>query len=75
MKQIGVKYFMLHDLVNLHVIVAGRVSTKVNPSDIGTKPLSRREFEGKANTFFDGIGELELDPIERPLTVASDEYV
>ena len=75
MKQISIKYYMLHDLVALHIIVAGRVDTKLNPSDIGTKPLGRREFEFKANIYFNGIGDLELTPLERPLTLMNDEYV
>ena len=75
MKQIGVKYFMLTNLRERHVICAGRVPTKLNPADLGTKPLSRSEFEPKADTYFNGIGRLELDPIDRPLTVKTDDYV
>ena len=75
MKQIGVIYFMLLDLITRHVIVAGRVPTEVNPADLGTKPLSRREFEAKADSYFNGIGDLDLDPVERPYTEQSDDYV
>jgi hypothetical protein len=60
MKQIGVKYFMCTDLCERHVICAGRVPTQLNPADLGTKPLSRHEFESKANTYFNDIGDLEL---------------
>ena len=35
MKQIGVIYFLLIDLIARHVIVAGRVPTEVNPADLG----------------------------------------
>ena len=75
MKQIGVIYFMLTNLIARNVICAGRVPTGLNPADIGTKPLSRREFESKAEYYFNGIQDLELPPVERPVTDKSDDYV
>lgn len=35
MKQIGVKYHMLRQLVELNIICAGRIATAKNPADIG----------------------------------------
>ena len=75
MKQITLKYLMIRQLKSLNIVVGGRVTTKANPADLGTKPLGVREFMNKSKTFFDGIGDLEYTAVERPLTILNDEYV
>ena len=76
MKQITLKYLMIRQLKSLNIVVGGRVTTQVNPADLGTKPLGVREFMRKSKTFFDGIGDLEYTAaVERPLTILNDEYV
>ena len=75
MKQLHLKFLDLRDLCEWNVIALGRVRTEVNPADIGTNALGAADLEPKANIFFDGLSNLEYEPITRDLTVENDASV
>ena len=75
MKQLHLKYLSLRDYNECHVIACGRIPTGVNPADLGTKPLGGNETKRKADIYFYGLGNLDYEPIERPLTLPNDYSV
>jgi hypothetical protein len=75
MKQMHLKYLGLRDISEKHVIVCGRINTKSNPADLGTKPLGGNETESKSSIFFNGLSTLDYELIERPLTEPNDYSV
>ena len=75
MKQLHLKFLDLRDLCEWNVIALGRVRTEVNPADIGTNALGAADLEPKADIFFDGLSNLEYEPITRDLTVENDASV
>jgi hypothetical protein len=77
MKQVCLKYMLIRELTALCVIVMGRVSTDINPADLGTKPLGILEFTKKVDIFFLGLDALHsygFKQVIRPLLVSNDEY-
>ena len=72
MKQLHLKYLYIRELNSNHIISCGRVTTQDNPADLGTKALGANETAKKSNTFFNGIGELELEEVDRPITTDND---
>ena len=72
MKQLHLKYLYIRELNSNHVISCGRVTTQANPADLGTKALGANETVKKAHTFFDSIGDLDLDEVDRSETIAND---
>jgi hypothetical protein len=75
MKQLHLKFLELRELSNCGVIACGRVDTKENPADLGTKALGVKETEKKSEIFFEGLSKADYIPIQRPSTIPNDYSV
>jgi len=75
MKQLHLKFLNMRNQSKDGVVVCGRVDTKENPADLGTKALGAIETERKSNAFFDGLKMIDFVPIARPLTKDNDNSV
>ena len=75
MKQLHLKFLNLRELSEWHVIVCAKISTQVNPADLGTKPLGAIETERKSRVFFEGLEHLDYEPVKRLETIPNDASV